>query len=463
VSQTLRIYGVAQPTIQGVKNLYSDILHNAPSDVIWINLREEALIYINGIPFVLRDEQMALRNVKAFAGINASRLELMEERLRDDVMLEIESYDDRILVHTEKLINSESTVVGKWEDATLDAVHSMRTVMTMLANEGMRMHYYRVPITAEAPPDEADFDSFIDILTKHDRRAHVVVNDQVGLGRSTLGAVIVTLIRMWLDGIKRSGSTPTSPNRRASVWPTGTGNSLGAGVSRAASMYRCVHSLMRVVKNGLDVKRTVDDAIDICASYVNLRDAIRQTPAEASASASSAEIKRAKDNSEEGHRRAVANLRRYYILLVFQAFLDDTSPDATVATRDTFSSWMEHHPELKMMQKELSTAMDDEELAHAHLVPIEAQTPGDGIALTSEVLDVVGSRAGSVLARQTILKHDAFPGCQKLSLLERLEGAPNFRHLTFAAVRTAVLHVLKLTNGDREDEDAINGTIVLGY
>ena len=34
-----------------------------------------------------------------------------------------------------------------------------------------------------------------------------------------------------------------------------------------------------------------------------------------------------------------------------------------------------------------------------------------------------------VLAKHTFLKSDHFPGCQKMSLKDRIEGAPNFRQI----------------------------------
>ncbi|EPZ35928.1 hypothetical protein O9G_006370, partial [Rozella allomycis CSF55] len=39
---------------------------------------------------------------------------------------------------------------------------------------------------------------------------------------------------------------------------------------------------------------------------------------------------------------------------------------------------------------------------------------------------------GSVLASFTILKYDHFPGCQKLTLKDRIDGAPNFRRVTLS-------------------------------
>jgi hypothetical protein len=72
---------------------------------------------------------------------------------------------------------------------------------------------------------------------------------------------------------------------------------------------------------------------------------------------------------------------------------------------------------------------DMENMGELALLPVGQLRPGDGVALTSEVVTVVEKRRGAVLAAQTILKYDHFPGCQKLSLSERIDGAPNFRQV----------------------------------
>lgn len=46
-----------------------------------------------------------------------------------------------------------------------------------------------------------------------------------------------------------------------------------------------------------------------------------------------------------------------------------------------------------------------------------------------EMSIVAAIRSGEVLGSQTVLKSDHCPGCQNLSLPERVEGAPNFREV----------------------------------
>lgn len=51
-------------------------------------MREEPVVYINGLPFVLREQQRPMKNLQEYAGIDAERLERMEARLKQDVLAE---------------------------------------------------------------------------------------------------------------------------------------------------------------------------------------------------------------------------------------------------------------------------------------------------------------------------------------------------------------------------------------
>lgn len=49
-------------------------------------------MYVNGAPYCLRREGFSLRNMKDYGGISAGRLEILEERLRDDVREELKTF-----------------------------------------------------------------------------------------------------------------------------------------------------------------------------------------------------------------------------------------------------------------------------------------------------------------------------------------------------------------------------------
>lgn len=59
------------------------------------------IVYLNGHPYVLRDYADPLQNMVSFLGINASRLEKLEERLKHDVVKEAKNMGGLLLVHQE--------------------------------------------------------------------------------------------------------------------------------------------------------------------------------------------------------------------------------------------------------------------------------------------------------------------------------------------------------------------------
>lgn len=172
-------------------------------ELVWINLREEPLIYINGVPYVLRDQYLTVRNSNTYAGITPSRLETFENRLKEDVQQEISMYKNRILLHGE---SEDGHIIPIWEDCLPDAVSTIKEVIQVIQKEekdelldlesarasSLRIEYFRVPITAENPPDLIDIDLLLRIMTRVSlEKTSIVLNCQMGSGRSTTGTGIV--------------------------------------------------------------------------------------------------------------------------------------------------------------------------------------------------------------------------------------------------------------------------------
>ncbi|KAG2199112.1 hypothetical protein INT46_010520 [Mucor plumbeus] len=452
------VYGIAQPTVDGLRTVIRRLLTDQPKNdkIQWINLREEPIIYINGIPYVLRDRYFTLRNIKVYKGITGERLEQLEERLKQDVIREVLNYDGRILLHGE---DKDGNVLAAWEEVNTNDIMTVREVMTSVAVEiaeeldsdtsssdssatkvALRhedvLDYCRVPVTAEKAPEWCDFDEIRNLITSTDlSKTALIMNCQVGLGRSTLGTVIATLITRW---IKPSHIKEENDHRHKCQYLN----------------YQIVNSLLRVIKNGLEIKHTVDNVIDKCGAFLNLREMIE-----------SEHIKSEHEDDEakkKAHiKRAIASLQRYFVLLCFEAYLDSTSPESLNST-ETFESWITRRPEIGTLLEEFKHP--NEQL----ITPVE-KSIGDGVALSSEIMSVVASRHGQVLAQQTILKHDAFPGCQKMSLKEKIEGAYNFRRVQVQDVKSCVKLPNKAADDsglaadlERSDEDELAPPYICG-
>jgi hypothetical protein len=77
------IYALGQPTAEAIDEVVRHIKSEHPDaqQVIWITLREEPIVYINGAPYCLRREMFSLRNIKGVVLFVCSALVLRDTRL----------------------------------------------------------------------------------------------------------------------------------------------------------------------------------------------------------------------------------------------------------------------------------------------------------------------------------------------------------------------------------------------
>lgn len=409
------IYASGQPTESAVDEVVHRIKEAHPdvNKVVWVTLREEPIVYVNGAPYCLRRERFTLRNMKDYGGISASRLEVLEERLKDDILAELEAFGGRLLLHTE---TPDGSVIPIWEEVQSSNVAVLKDIMaSRKSRHGLDLQYVRIPITSERPPDFADISELMDLVLRTDSsRTVTVVNCQLGRGRSTLTSVLIVLIQQWLnDSRTLSQWSPRTESRSLSM--SMTSDMFYDEPANKRHSYQVINNLLRIVRKGPAVKNTVDEVIDRCAIVMNLRDSIED------------ERILAEKASDEKQKRIHAskgmhNMRRYFELILFQAYLRSTEPD-TMQSFETFKSFIENRPVIKTFEKELIA-----EGLHA-LKPLERADVNESVARPDEVKQVVVNRSGSILSASTILKSDFFSNLQKMSLPERIEGSPNFRRV----------------------------------
>ena len=392
------IFGTGQPSVEGIRNLLITVLDDKlmqhideNCSVLWINLREEPLVYVSGRPYCLRQRELSLRNITDYSGITPERLAQLEDRLRHDVVRELSSSDNKLLLHSE---TEDGTVVPLWEDAEASDIATVQDVMDQVATslpKHTQLVFRRIPITAEKSLEYSDVEDLLHtVLHSYDARMPIIVNCQLGRGRTTLVSVFILLIERWM------GNTPPRP-------PTGSGPRL---------TYHLINSLLRVVPHGQEIKRVVDDAIDACGFILNIREAIEQ------------ERLRALDASSDDERQqhvvyGVRSLRRYFNILLFQAYLNSVRPD-TIVTQ-SYEQFVRKQPVIETIARDL------ERIDLSTLTPLRKVDIGDGLALTDEVEEVVRNRTGNILSASTILKSDFFSGILKAGLPIRIDGMPNLR------------------------------------
>lgn len=421
-ADSVHVHGVAIPTIDGIRNVLEHIgaqVDRKQTQVLWINLREEPVVYINGRPFVLRDVERPFSNLE-YTGINRARVEQMEARLKEDILMEAARYGYKILV-TDELPDGQ--MVDQWEPVSRDSVKTPLEVYEELQVEGYLVDYERVPVTDEKSPKELDFDILVHKISQANINTEIIFNCQMGRGRTTTGMVIATLVylnRIGASGMPRSDSI-------GKVFDSGTNVSDHLPNSEEAirrGEYAAIRSLIRVLEGGVEGKRQVDKVIDKCASMQNLREAIATYRNS---------ILRQRD---EMKREALLSffveyLERYYFLICFAVYIhtDRAALHPDSFGRSSFADWMRARPELYSIIRRLLRRDPMGALGYANLEPSLTKIADSADGRPYEMGVVAARRNGEVLGSQTVLKSDHCPGCQNSSLPERVEGAPNFREV----------------------------------
>ncbi|KAK6941169.1 hypothetical protein RJ641_030700 [Dillenia turbinata] len=336
------VFSMATPTIAGAKEMLEYLgaqpgaEGSAGQKVILTDLREEAIVYINGTPFVLRELNKPVDTLK-HVGISGLVVEHMELRLKEDIVSEITQAGGRMLLHREEYcpISNHTSVVGYWENIFPDDVKTPAEVYAALKDEGYNMAYRRIPLTREREPLASDIDAIQ--YTKENNAGCYLFVSHTGFG-GVAYAMAILCIKLDAE-VKIASETPSS--LFAQHLDSNHEENIPSGVSaeEAYNMvdYRDILNLTRVLICGPKSKEDVDVIIERCAGAGHLRDDIRYYNKELQSYPSD------DDDEQKAYLMdmGIKALRRYFYLISFRSYLYCTSQ-----TEMEFASWMNARPEL---------------------------------------------------------------------------------------------------------------------
>ncbi|KAF9620478.1 hypothetical protein IFM89_013095 [Coptis chinensis] len=284
------VYSMATPTIAGAKEMLT-YLNAKPTEtgdlcqkVVLTDLREEAVVYINGTPFVLRELNQPVDTLK-HVGITGPVVEHMESRLKEDILAEVTKSGGRMLLHREEYnpALNQISVIGYWENILADDVKTPAEVYAGLKDEHYNIEYRRIPLTREREALPTD----VDAIQYCKDEAHctqeltdlgICQNSESGLNlvRSFGGvsyAMAITCLRLntvvhFASNVQESLDDTESPNLSSK-------DSVPSQASDEEACkegdYRDILSLTRVLIYGPKSKAKVDKVIERCAGAGHLQ------------------------------------------------------------------------------------------------------------------------------------------------------------------------------------------------
>ncbi|KAG0441809.1 Paladin [Dictyocoela muelleri] len=147
-----KIFTISQPTINDLKCL----IHIINSDIVWINTRINPFIYIDGIPYELRDKKKFNEISFHTQYLNYKNIESLEHRLKENILHEIINNKGLLKLHKiennelkeyfvtpEKILTLRETLenINKFNNANMKQLN-----INKINNEKIKIKYYRIPL-----------------------------------------------------------------------------------------------------------------------------------------------------------------------------------------------------------------------------------------------------------------------------------------------------------------------------
>merc|ERR1712223_855935 len=221
--------------------------------LIWLNMRQEAIVYINGNPVCARPPN----KIGEYAELGA----VTQESIAAD-----EAEFGRML--TKRAADAEGNkikvvdVSKKESEVEAKEIVTLADVIAGLKEKFPGLQHYRIPICNSAAPTEKDFDDLCTALLGKNINCPVIVNCQVGLSRSTTGSVSACLFREFQIAASYEGLIETVPGVNMEVLRMDKYEMDPAKDTLFRGEFEVVKELIEAMPEAAAAKRECDKVID---------------------------------------------------------------------------------------------------------------------------------------------------------------------------------------------------------
>merc|ERR1711868_142579 len=199
-----KVYCTGQPTAAGFKNVLEKVtgtIYPKDGPIIWLNLRQEPDVYVNGQPICARPPN----KIGEYAELGAVTRDLIKA---DEVEF-FKVAEGRVKENGGKL--KYVTVSKEEKEVEVKELKTLSEAMEAAKADFPGLVHWRVPVCNSASPLETDFDIICNTLVGTSINTPVIVNDQVGLSRATTGTVIACLFKEFQLNASFEGLVETVP------------------------------------------------------------------------------------------------------------------------------------------------------------------------------------------------------------------------------------------------------------
>merc|ERR1712179_149904 len=312
-----KVYCCGQPTIAGFEAALNKVCGDKyPKDgpIIWLNMRQEPDVYVNGEPICARPpnkigEYAELGNVTRDI-TKANEVEFMKQcemrKNENGGKLKAQDINKKPLEIEVKELKSLSQVIEGLKDKFPGLVH------------------WRVPVCNSASPLETDFDIIVKTLMGTTINTPVIVNDQVGLSRATTGCVIACLFKEFQISASFEGLVETVAGVNAALLKTDRYVMDPKKDTLFRGEFPVVKELVNTMEDGAGAKNECDKVIDKNGTPKTGGTGIKQLRENIAESKLSYEIM---DDAAQAFLKVkiMDNIHKYYYLICFTAYMREAA------------------------------------------------------------------------------------------------------------------------------------------
>jgi len=318
-----KVYCCGQPTIAGFEAALNKVCGDKyPKDgpIIWLNMRQEPDVYVNGEPICARPPN----KIGEYAELgNITRDITKENEVNFLRQCEMRKNDNGGKLKAQD-INKKALEIEVKE------LKSLSQVIEGLKEKFPGLVHWRVPVCNSASPLETDFDIIVKTLMGTAINTPVIVNDQVGLSRATTGCVIACLFKEFQISASFEGLVETVAGVNAALLKTDryvmdpTKDTLFRGE------FEVVKELVKTMKDGEGAKKNADKVIDLNGTKKTGGTGIKQLRENIAESKLSYEIM---DDAAQAFLKTkiMDNIQKYFYLIVFAGYMREQAAAAREA------------------------------------------------------------------------------------------------------------------------------------
>merc|ERR1711892_884375 len=321
-----KVYVCGQPTVAGLEAALTKVCgetYPKEGKIIWFNLRQEPSVYVNGEPLCARPPNKI--------GEYAELGDVTRDQNKKDEPEFLTVCQGRASGNGGKL---KIVDISKKEKEV--EVKEMKTLSQVIEDAKAKfpgLVHMRVPVCNSAAPREADFDIICETLVGTNINTPVIVNDQVGLSRSTTGCVITCLFKEFQINASFDGLVQTVAGVNPALLQMDRYVMDPAKDPLFKGEYEVVKEVVAALKDGAGAKNECDKVIDKNGTPKTGGTGIKQLRENIAESKLSYEIM---DDAAQAFlkMKIMDNIHKYFYLIVFTGYIRQAADLARESVSD---------------------------------------------------------------------------------------------------------------------------------